>query len=177
MLLCAVITPTTGSSRTAGKLIKMRRRIPFLSEENEEILSRRGFFKKATRKTLPIMALIVFEGSACCAKASSQYVVGQFSSHPYSHGISCTECEDLCLYTCYTSCEGDCIIECANTCIGNCDGTCVVCCAEDCMGHCSSSCVRSCVRVCFDNCMENCYKECRNTCYNGCKTLISMLRK
>lgn len=76
--------------------------------ENEELQSRREFFKKAAKAALPVIGAVVV-ASLPIEKANSQY---------------CT-----CAMNCYGSCSGSCKFTCSGgcsqTCEGQCRGTCI----------------------------------------------------
>ena len=97
-----------------------------MEKENnkEEIQSRREFFKKATRKTLPIVALIAAVKLPFFAKSATNHSTGCY----YGCINSCYSCIGTCLGTC-TSCIGGCF-SCIGTCVGTCTGTCM----GSCMG-------------------------------------------
>lgn len=91
--------------------------------KNEEILSRRGFFKRAAKGTLPILGGIVL--------ASLPIIPQQVMAHC---GNSCyAGCDAQCANNCSSSCTGSCY-GCSHTCTGICTG---------CGGMCQESCIGS----------------------------------
>ena len=76
---------------------------------NEELQSRREFFKKAARKTLPIIGAVALMNSPALARAVN------FNS---------TGCNTGCSGGCRTLCEEGCSHDCNNTCKGSCDTRC-----------------------------------------------------
>lgn len=87
-------------------------------KKNEEIQSRREFFKKAAKSALPVVGAVVLS-SVPFADAAAQFGCGC--------GYSCSN-------SCYTSCGSGCGFGCQNTCKGGCGG---------CKGVCQNSCTRS----------------------------------
>lgn len=76
--------------------------------ENEELQSRREFFKKAAKAALPVIGAVVV-ASMPIEKASGQNCFC---------GWNCTgTCSGSCHYTCEEGCK--------NTCEGQCRGTCI----------------------------------------------------
>ena len=74
------------------------------SNSNEEILSRREFFKKAAKTALPIFGAIV-AGSILS------------SCEPYEGTISCSDCSGTCDGGCSGDCWRACHDECASSCV------------------------------------------------------------
>ncbi len=74
--------------------------------ENEELQSRREFFKKAAKAALPVIgAVVVASIPTMKAKASTCY------------GGSCSyECDGGCNDSCYGSCRGGCNASCKHGC-------------------------------------------------------------
>lgn len=81
------------------------------SNSNEEILSRREFFKKAAKTALPIFGAIV-AGSILS------------SCEPYEGTVSCGDCT--------ATCEGGCSGDCDNGCSGDCWNACTDLCLISC---------------------------------------------
>ena len=88
--------------------------------KNQEIHSRREFFKNATKKVLPIIGIILLGNIPTITKANT----------PMDCEDSCTtfcnycknncegSCDGKCDTTCYTTCERDCRDGCYKTCDG-----------------------------------------------------------
>ena len=76
------------------------------TSKNEEILSRRGFFKKAAKGALPILGAIVLAGVP-------------FSKTEAYCGCSGT-CSGACSGSCNTTCYNECYTHCKYTCKGTC---------------------------------------------------------
>lgn len=91
------------------------------TNKNEELQSRREFFKKAAKGALPILAAVVL--------ASSPNLLNAASKAPM--GCSYRNCEGGCSATCYGTCKGSCNTSCQTYCKGTCKGTC--------SGKCTSS--------------------------------------
>lgn len=85
---------------------------------DEELQSRRDFFKKAAKGALPILGAIVL--------ASMPNVVNAAEKTPMG-------CTGTCYGTCTGSCEG-----CKYTCVGSCKNGCTSC-KETCSGGCKNS--------------------------------------
>lgn len=78
--------------------------------KNEELQSRREFFKKAAKGALPILGAIVLAGAPSIMSAAES-------------GCNCTSCTASCSGGC-TGCSGGCQGTCTTTCSYGCKGTC-----------------------------------------------------
>ncbi|MBQ9467260.1 MAG: Cys-Xaa-Xaa-Xaa repeat radical SAM target protein [Muribaculaceae bacterium] len=74
---------------------------------NEELQSRRQFFKRAAKGVLPILGAVVLSSMPLISNATE----------------SCN-CYGTCYGTCYGGCQGSCGTTCSGKCIGSCSGTC-----------------------------------------------------
>lgn len=83
------------------------------NKENEELQSRREFFKEAAKKALPIIGLIAFAKSPIIAQATTKVPMGCMDG----------SCSGGCKGTCDSTCKGGCT-GCDGTCKGGCDGSC-----------------------------------------------------
>lgn len=92
-------------------------------KKNEELQSRREFFKKAAKGALPILGAIVLASTPVVTKA-----------------IEGT-----------TGCSGYCKEGCGSSCTGSCTGDCVNNCARSCTA-CSNGCARGCHSSCYTGC-------------------------
>ena len=72
------------------------------NNKNEELQSRREFFKKAAKAALPVVGAVVL-ASLPTAKAEAQYGWGCTSACKGSCSGKCTSCTG-----CYGSCQGGC---------------------------------------------------------------------
>ena len=72
------------------------------NKKNEELQSRREFFKKAAKAALPVVGAVVLS-SLPIAEAKAQYGCGG---------------------NCKGTCVQNCVFACRSSCKGNCDGTC-----------------------------------------------------
>lgn len=73
------------------------------NEKNEELQSRREFFKKAAKATLPMIAAVALANVPIVGKAET------IGSCPRSCGITCqSQCVDTCAGLCRYSCMGSC---------------------------------------------------------------------
>lgn len=86
---------------------------------NEELQSRREFFKKAAKGALPILGAIALAAAPTIVKAA--------------------ETPQYCNYDCTSSCRGGCA-GCQGTCRGGCESLC----GGNCSGSCSGSCAWGC---------------------------------
>jgi CXXX repeat radical SAM target protein len=77
--------------------------------ENEELQSRREFFKKAAKAALPVIGAVVV-ASLPIEKASGQ-----------NYCYCAMNCYGSCSGSCHYTCEGGC----KTTCEGQCRGTCI----------------------------------------------------
>ena len=88
---------------------------------NNEIVTRRQFFKKATVAALPLMAIAILPNI-----------------------LTSCEIDDPIVYGCTNSCS----TSCSNSCGGSCSGKCSSSCTGGCSRSCSGSCVTSCGHAC-----------------------------
>ena len=98
------------------------------NEKNEELQSRREFFKKAAKSVLPILGVIALAGTPGIVKATEEAMGCDYN------------CSYSCSYTCYNTCR--------NTCSGGCKG--------GCGGACSYGCQNTCKGSCQGGCSGNC---------------------
>lgn len=85
--------------------------------KNEELQSRREFFKKAAKGALPILGAIVLANAPAIANAAEETPMG---------------CKYMCANTCLGTCKGSCNINCNNTCYRTCSGSCDRTCSGSC---------------------------------------------
>lgn len=107
-------------------------------KKNNEMLSRREFFKTAVQKTLPFMA----------ALSLPSFILSCGGDDPINTPEGCTDCTNSCLDSCSKvcseSCENgnnstsctDCGAGCENTCSGECANNCETGCSETCSAEC-----------------------------------------
>lgn len=86
-----------------------------------EILSRRGFFKKAAEKALPILGGIALISLPILPQEVKADCSGLCSSGCTS---VCTGCVGQCRDGCYNGCTGTCRTGCQGSCESTCSGTC-----------------------------------------------------
>lgn len=96
-------------------------------KQNEELQSRREFFKEAAKKALPVIGTIALISSPVIAKAAET---------PMGCGGMGLDCR----YTCQGGCKGGCQGSCTGSCSGGCLTTCYSACANDCSGTCKGNC-------------------------------------
>ncbi|MBD5334745.1 MAG: Cys-Xaa-Xaa-Xaa repeat radical SAM target protein [Bacteroides sp.] len=126
------------------------------SNKNEELQSRRQFFKKAAKAALPILGTIVLANTPLIAKASG---MGSSSCNSYCSNSCSGRCTSGCSTRCYggcnTGCERSCKSDCSISCRASSNGYNSGC--NDCKGYCWSG--------CKGTCSQNCNGSCRNTNY------------
>ena len=94
------------------------------NEKNEELQSRREFFKKAAKGALPILGAIALAGAPGVVKAAEEAM----------------DCNYSCSYSCSNSCRGNCYGGCSGSCGGACSYSCQNTCKGSCQGRCSGGC-------------------------------------
>ena len=94
-------------------------------QKNEEVQSRRDFFKKAAKSALPILGAVLLANTPTIVKATEAEPMG----------CSYSGCWGSCSGTCSGGCMG-----CKGTCTGGCQGIC----GGNCTGSCSGSCSYGC---------------------------------
>lgn len=93
-------------------------------KKNEELQSRREFFKKAAKGALPILGAALLANIPLVTLASEKTPMG------------------------CNGCRGGCMASCKGTCNGGCKGTC----KYDCSGGCKSGCRNTCKNGCYRGC-------------------------
>lgn len=96
------------------------------NKKNNEMQSRRAFFKKAAKSVLPLLGIAALAATPTNTKAAET---------PQG-------CQWDCTYSCRGGCQG-----CTGSCRGGCSGRC--------LGSCTMSCT-SCYSTCRGTCMGNC---------------------
>ena len=89
-------------------------------KQNEELQSRREFFKEAAKKALPVIGAIALASSPIIAQAAEGNPMGcSRDGCSYTCATSCArECRGKCNDVCKDSCYNDCTNSCKNTCRG-----------------------------------------------------------
>ena len=128
-------------------------------DKNEEIHSRREFFKHAAKKALPIVGLL----------AASNTIFAQDTIKTKQKGCE----ESSCSSTCTSTCKGLCAVACEGTCRGTCRGTCYAACKGTCWG-CGGTCNGTC-KGCFGTCSGTCKMTSTST--NKTDTIILQKNK
>lgn len=85
-------------------------------ERNEEIQSRREFFKSAAKAALPILGAVVLASNPFIAKATEETLD--------CNGSCSWGCGRVCSTGCSNSCSGSCSGGCKGGCSSSCSGTC-----------------------------------------------------
>ena len=98
--------------------------------KNEELQSRREFFKRAAKGALPILAAVAIASTPTIIRATEKTPMG------------CDYCVNTCSSSCLNTCTG-CYMQCHSQCLG-CTGTCDASCSGSCKNSCSGSCKDSC---------------------------------
>lgn len=93
-------------------------------QKNEELKSRREFFKEAAKKALPLISAIALASSPVLAKAREMEAMG------CNNG-----CTGYCDGTCTSACSRLC-----NSCQSNCTGSCKWSCQVQCRDNCYTAC-------------------------------------
>ena len=86
------------------------------TNKNEELQSRREFFKRAAKGALPILAAVALAGAPSIIRSAEEAPMGcKTSACTYSCLYSCNDsCKTGCLRTCQ-GCKGTCNIHCTNS--------------------------------------------------------------
>ncbi len=113
-------------------------------ERNEELQSRREFFKKAAKGVLPILGSLSILTQFIPTKLMAKEQMG-------------------CGWTCFGSCMTGCLYSCGGTCVNGCYMSCMSACGVSCGNSCSGGCNDSCAWGC-----SSCVAECRIGCGQGC---------
>lgn len=82
------------------------------NERNEELQSRREFFKKAAKGALPILGAMVLANAPVIANAAE------------TSSTTCAGCNNRCMNFCTTTCHGGCKTHCADNCHSSCKWGC-----------------------------------------------------
>ena len=112
------------------------------NKNNEEIQSRREFFKKAAKGALPILGAVVLTSTPILVQAKDV--------------VESSGCNDYCEGSCRGGCDRSCSITCDTTCRGACDGSC------------SGTCDTTCYQACDSSCRGGCEGDCRGGCRGDC---------
>lgn len=91
-----------------------------MKTKNEEVLSRREFFKKAAKATLPILGAVLLASNPILAEAAET-------------PMGCMGCSNGCTATCKGTCSGSCDGSCIDGCKSGCRTTCKYTCAGRCL--------------------------------------------
>lgn len=104
------------------------------SNKNEELQSRREFFKKSAKAALPVIGAVLLSNIPIVTQA-----------------VETTGC-DGCYYSCYGSCQGSCYGSCES-----CNGRCASDCQNSCLGGCVGTCTGGCDGTCYGSCYSSNY--------------------
>ena len=93
--------------------------------KNEELQSRREFFKKAAKGALPILAAVALANVPLVMEAESPVMgCGSTCRGGCANQCSSGSCRLSCDSSCKDGCKGSCHNGCQGGCKGNCQGTC-----------------------------------------------------
>lgn len=106
--------------------------------DKNKLASRREFFKKAAKKTLPIFGVLLLTSIPVNLTAKK---------------IQVSDCQEMCQFGCRSGCTG-CTGKCLGVCKG-CESNCKVTCTGWCKGDCSGGCKGTCDSGCKDDCQSS----------------------
>ena len=115
------------------------------NKKNEELQSRREFFKKAAKGALPFLGALFLANTPSIIKAKDPDP--QFCMFGCA-GFCAGQCYASCLGGCYSGCVGCvgfCKVQCIG-CTGSCSGTCMSC-TGSCLGTCAGACTNLCAET------------------------------
>ena len=107
--------------------------ITMANNKNEELQSRRDFFKKAGKGILPVLGLMMLSNIPTILNAAEKTPSGCNTNCQIGCATNCyVFCEGSCKDTCKTTCRNTCLngcyksckVQCVNTCRNTCEGTC-----------------------------------------------------
>lgn len=114
---------------------------------NEELYSRREFFKKAAKGALPILAIGL--GFSSCGTGGFDELLEDWKEEPGKNtnngdgtSTGCTDCSGGCSSSCKGGCKSSCGTECSTNCKNSCLNGCDVTCKSTCKGGCKGTCRR-----------------------------------
>lgn len=114
-------------------------------DEHEELHSRREFFKRAAKGTLPI--LVMGLGFSSCGTGGFDELLEDWKEEPNKGtegegetGSGCTDCSGGCSTSCKGGCKSACGTECSTNCKNSCLNGCDVTCKSTCKGSCKGTC-------------------------------------
>lgn len=101
-----------------------------INNKENELLSRRSFFRKVSQSMLPVVGAIIL------------------SNLPVSSNALTKESYD-CNGQCAAICGGQCSTGCGTGCTGTCEGSCKTSCNEGCATYCNGTCNGGCRWTCM----------------------------
>ena len=148
-----------------------KKNLSFMSnkKQNEELQSRREFFKKAAKAALPMLGMIALADLPVISQAAE--VMAPTGCNRQCGGACSVACSGRCSGTCKGNCSS-CSGTCQGTCTGRCSGTCRSSCTGGCGGSCGSACSGGCSGGCKGGCQtgcSGCTGSCQYTCQYGCQ--------
>lgn len=116
------------------------------TNKNEELQSRREFFKQAAKKTLPIIGAIAMMSLPVYSHANDERIASSScDTCSYACGGSCSSgCSGVCRQGCKTSCALNCNNQSSSNPCGSCSNACYSSCSGGCRGNCAGSCSSGC---------------------------------
>ncbi len=159
-------------------------------KKDEELLSRRAFFRRGVSSILPIIASapIISAFVASCNPPISldalldgeDNIIDNPGGAGESGGGGGTQygCGRVCASSCDSGCQEGCTSACGRSCFSGCSTSCDNDCASGCYGTCKtlSKYDKSC-RLCYSSCYGGCVKGCTNSCSQTCKNGASIERE
>lgn len=109
-----------------------------MKNKKNDIQSRRDFFKKAVKTTLPILGVFISTNIPIIVKGNTMSSMGCDSTCTLACTVTCFGCEGKC-----TGCTGSCTGVCKG-CGNACRETCTIGCQYECQGGCKSTCGNNC---------------------------------
>lgn len=92
-------------------------------KKDEELQSRREFFKKAAKGALPILGAAILASNPIISKAAETTLDCNGNCSWGCGRVCSTGCSNSCSGSCYGSCKGNCSRSCSMTCSGSCSYT------------------------------------------------------
>lgn len=135
---------------------------------NDELHSRREFFKKAAKQALPVFGFMMLGGSFTACSDPKDDVLDEFEEEEDpGGGNTCTGCGSTCTSGCKGTSKSTTCTGCGSTCSSGCKGTAKTVCL-DCSIMCASSCAYGCKGACGGNCVGLCSGACGGACGYTC---------
>lgn len=102
-------------------------------ESNKELKTRREFFKKTLKGTLPFLGLLSLVNVPLAVSANGEWA-GDCSCRGHCEHSCTADCTNSCR-SCEISCSNDCDTGCLGSCYGECKRSCLQSCIDSCKNH------------------------------------------